>query len=83
MNKEKNNPQRTLIHEGARRKEIRKTLCNFVNLVDRYVLVFLVLFLSIFISVDSSAHAFTATTIGDYGNVTVMETAGNYDARKS
>lgn len=29
----------------------------------------------------SSAHAFTAATIGDYGNVTVMEAAGNYDAK--
>ncbi len=27
--------------------------------------------------------AFTATTLGDYGNVTVMEVSGNYDAKKA
>lgn len=27
-----------------------------------------------------AAFAFTATTLGDHGNVTVMEVTGNYDA---
>ena len=29
----------------------------------------------------SSAQTFTATALGDYGNVTVMEVSGNYDAK--
>ena len=37
--------------------------------------------LSVFVSSSSHAQAFTATTVGDYGNVTVMEVSGNYDAR--
>jgi len=30
-----------------------------------------------------STHAFMATSIGDYGNVTVMAVSGNYDAKNS
>ena len=41
---------------------------------------FLFVFLSLFISV-SFAQDFTAKSIGDYGNVTVMEVTGNYDAK--
>lgn len=39
------------------------------------------LILSLFIPTQSSAQTFTAKFIGDYGNVTVMEVAGNYDAK--
>ncbi len=43
----------------------------------RSALIFaLLLFLSSFASAD-----FTATTLGDYGNVTVMEVTGNYDEK--
>lgn len=44
----------------------------------RTVFICLILFL---IPTLSTAQDFTATTIGDYGNVTVMEVTGNYDAR--
>ena len=35
----------------------------------------------IFLPSVSSAQQFTATSLGDYGNVTVMEVTGNYDAK--
>ncbi len=35
------------------------------------------------LSSASSAQDFTAETLGDYGNITVMEVAGNYDANKA
>ncbi len=31
----------------------------------------------------SYAQDFTAETLGDYGNITVMQVSGNYDANKS
>ncbi len=37
----------------------------------------------IFFSHISSAADFTAETLGDYGNITVMEVTGNYDANKA
>jgi Tol biopolymer transport system component/subtilase family serine protease/flagellar hook assembly protein FlgD len=37
--------------------------------------------LSIFTASFSSAEEFTAATVSDYGNVTVMEVSGNYDAK--
>ena len=39
------------------------------------------LFILLSISIPSFAQDFTASTIGDYGNITVMEVAGNYDAK--
>lgn len=41
---------------------------------------FAFIFLCSFIATTAFAQQFTATTVGDYGNVTVMEVAGNYDA---
>ncbi len=50
-----------------------------------YVFISLVLcsIFSLFIPSHSTAQDFTATTIGDYGNITVMEVTGNYDANKA
>lgn len=45
--------------------------------------VLLCLGILISISSSSSASDFTATTLGDYGTVTVMETSGNYDAKQA
>ena len=50
-----------------------------LNMELRTVLICLILFL---IPTLSPAREFTADTIGDYGNVTVMEVTGNYDAKK-
>ena len=48
------------------------------NLISLVLYLILVLFVSF---VDPCfAEDFTATTIGDYGNITVMEVTGNYDA---
>ncbi len=45
------------------------------------ILVFLVMsLLTIAVAHTSSAQDFTALSLGDYGNVTVMEVTGNYDA---
>ncbi len=41
---------------------------------------FLISLLSLAVAHDSSAQDFTALSLGDYGNVTVMEVTGNYDA---
>ena len=46
------------------------------------VILFAVSFLSLFSPSRSAAQDFTAKTVGDYGNVTVMEATGNYDAMK-
>lgn len=43
-------------------------------------LIIIALILSVFIPAFAPAADFTATTLGDYGNVTVMEVTGNYDA---
>jgi len=45
------------------------------------VLNIIVFILSLFIQTISFAQDFTANTLGDYGNVTVMEVTGNYDAK--
>ena len=45
-----------------------------------YAYILSALVLSPFILSASSAQDFTAKTIGDYGNVTVMEVMGNYDS---
>ncbi|MBI5102767.1 MAG: hypothetical protein HZB33_13170 [Nitrospirae bacterium] len=42
-------------------------------------MVAIILFLSL-CSPESASDPFTAKTIGDHGNVTVMEVTGNYDA---
>ena len=42
-----------------------------------------ILFLSLAVAHVSSAQEFTAKHLGDYGNVTVMEVDGNYDAENA
>lgn len=46
-----------------------------------FVMICVYLWSIVFFSSISSAQEFTATTIGDYGNATVMEVTGNYDAK--
>ena len=46
----------------------------------RVIQIAIIIMLSAFIPTFSYAQDFTATTVGDYGNVTVMEVIGNYDA---
>ncbi len=43
----------------------------------------LLLLLYLFVPVSSYSQDFTATTLGDYGNITVMKVTGNYDAKNS
>jgi len=43
----------------------------------------LIAMLWLVIPTKANAQAFTASTLGDYGNVTVMEVTGNYDARNA
>ncbi|GBD99028.1 hypothetical protein BMS3Abin07_01059 [bacterium BMS3Abin07] len=59
----------------------KKTSCNLVNFVDKYVFILISIILLLFTFVNSSAAQFTAAQFGDYGNVTVMEVEGNYDAK--
>jgi len=46
----------------------------------RYYCAFITTVFCLFISQISFAQDFIATSLGDYGNVTVMEVTGNYDA---
>jgi Tol biopolymer transport system component/flagellar hook assembly protein FlgD/subtilase family serine protease/fibronectin type 3 domain-containing protein len=53
----------------------------FINLSLRIAAVVAIISIFLLSSAPSSRAAFTARQIGDYCNVTVMEVAGNYDAR--
>ncbi len=59
-----------------------KSSCNFVHFVDKklFGLILLILFL---LTTYTHAQDFTARSLGDYNNVTVMEVTGNYDAKNS
>ena len=61
---------------GRRKSLLSALIC--ANL--RPVLAFI---LFLFLPSVSNARDFTAKSLGDYGNVTVMEAAGNYDAMNS
>jgi len=52
----------------------RKTDLKLVGIITAFFLFFSIPAIVL-------ADAFTAKTIGDYGNVTVMEVTGNYDAK--
>ena len=54
------------------------SLSAFICVNLRPILGFILFF---FLSSVSFAQEFTATALGDYGNVTVMEVTGNYDAK--
>jgi subtilase family serine protease len=48
--------------------------------LSKAILLLIVIFVSFLTPSFSFAQDFTATTVGDYGNVTVMEVTGNYNA---
>ena len=48
--------------------------------IMKSVAIILAIILSILLPAFSTAADFTARATGDYGNVTVMEVTGNYDA---
>ena len=60
-----------------------KTVSLFVSCAGGKVKTLLSLLFVLFISTTSFAQQFTAKSLGDYGNVTVMEVQGNYDANNT
>ncbi len=60
-----------------------KTVSLFLSRAGRKVKTLLFLLFVLFISTTSFAQQFTAKSLGDYGNVTVMEIQGNYDANNT
>ncbi len=62
------------------RSLLGKVSCAFMHRENKGLYAFISLILSLFISSVSFAADFTAKTIGDYGNITVMAVTGDYNA---
>lgn len=55
----------------------------FSTLVKRARIIACLATLTLTLALSSYAEEFTVRNVGDYGNVTVMEVSGNYDAENS
>ncbi len=67
--------------ENRKRMKIKHKIRNSGLTAHKAQFIFFLLLFSLFLSKPSFAQDFTAKTIGDYGNVTVIEVTGNYDAK--
>jgi hypothetical protein len=60
---------------------IMRAVSHFAHIMDKHIFFRIMSSFLLFISADASAQEFTAASLADYGNVTVMEVSGGYDAK--